>query len=73
MTVAWGSKILKDTTDYISRKPPIKRLLSLPFDEVRVIGPDFVFYLNETLVCSICRTVFNQLQQDYFDAISEPM
>lgn len=65
--------MLKDTTDYLSRKPPIKRLLSLPFDEVRVIGPDFVFYLDDAMVCTICRTVFSQLQQDFFDAISEPM
>jgi len=67
------SKRITENTDYISRKPAIKRQLSLPFDSVRVIGPDFVFYLDETMVCSICRKVFNQHQQDFFEAISEPV
>jgi hypothetical protein len=64
--------MLTDRTDYLSRNPPLKRVVKLPFDYVRLLGDDYAFYLNDALMCSICRTVFSQAQQDFFDAISEP-
>lgn len=65
--------MLTDRTDYIATNPPLKRIIKLPFDIVRLIGDDFVFYLDDALMCSICRTVFSKAQQDFFDAISEPV
>jgi hypothetical protein len=65
--------MLTDRTDYISKKAPMKRQVTLPFDTVVLLGDDYVFYQDECLVCSICRTVFSQSQQDFFDAISEPV
>jgi hypothetical protein len=65
--------MLTDRTDYNPINPPLKRIIKLPFDKVRLLGDEFVFYLDDALVCSICRTIFTQPQQDFFDAISEPV
>lgn len=69
----WSKKIITDKTDFISRKPAIKRLVSIPFDRVIILGDDFVFYRDDALVCSVCRTVFTQIQQDFFEAIADPI
>jgi len=65
--------MLTDLTDFVNVRPGLKRIIKLPFDKVRIIDDEYTFYQDQELVCSIRRNVFSKPQQDFFDAISEPV
>lgn len=48
---------------------PLKKVLPIPFDEVKAEGDEYVFFISGEAFCSIPRRVFSGKQISFFESI----